>query len=137
MKKTICLFATRSLLWASLAVLFPDLVSGQSLAPAVYGSAGLHGSASGISHSSTLGQVFYQTKVGISGVMTEGFHQPWTTYVCVGDFTDDGVINTSDLLILMAGYGCTVSCTTDMNDDGVSNVTDILLFMAYFSTICP
>ncbi|MDZ4821826.1 MAG: hypothetical protein SH856_00015 [Flavobacteriales bacterium] len=57
---------------------------------------------------------------------------------CAGDFDDNGVINTSDLLLFMAQFGCSNSCGNfDLDDNGPINTGDLLLFMALFGTSCP
>jgi hypothetical protein len=57
---------------------------------------------------------------------------------CPGDFNQDGLHNTADLLLFMAYYGCISSCGIfDMNGDGPVNTSDLLLFMALFGTACP
>lgn len=46
---------------------------------------------------------------------------------CMGDLNNDGIRNTSDILIFLGDYGCTgPNCIGDMNGDGISNVTDII-----------
>ncbi|MBI1268357.1 MAG: hypothetical protein GC193_13100 [Cryomorphaceae bacterium] len=49
-----------------------------------------------------------------------------------GDFNGDGYADVSDLLILIADYGCEASCTADINGDGITNVLDILAFLQLF-----
>ena len=45
----------------------------------------------------------------------------------LGDVNGDGVVNVSDLLIIIAGWGpCSGDCPADVNDDGMVNVSDIL-----------
>jgi len=60
------------------------------------------------------------------------------TFVLPGDFTGDGCVNVSDLLVFMGGYGCSSPlesyCMTDLNNDPTVNVTDLLLFMSYYAT---
>jgi len=56
---------------------------------------------------------------------------------CIGDLNDDGVVNTTDLLLFTSEFGCTTSCgIADMNNDGVVNTTDLLLFMSAFGGVC-
>lgn len=111
-------------------------VSAQTASPQVLATCGSEMTGGGYSHTFTFGQAFYTTKTNAAGDITEGFNQPWSVLACLGDFTGDGTINTSDLLIMMAGYGCTMSCGVDLNDDGIVNITDILLFMGLFGTAC-
>jgi len=50
-----------------------------------------------------------------------------------GDLNCDGVINVSDLLILLANWGPCAdqnSCPEDLNDDGIVNVSDLLILLA-------
>ncbi|MBL7943524.1 MAG: hypothetical protein JNM00_12185, partial [Flavobacteriales bacterium] len=57
---------------------------------------------------------------------------------CPGDFDTNGVVNTSDLLLLMAAFGCAGACEPyDLDDNGAVNTSDLLLMMAAFGTACP
>lgn len=57
---------------------------------------------------------------------------------CVGDVTGDGQINVSDILAVLAGFGCAVDCgPADINNDGAVNSSDILALLAGFGTVCP
>ncbi|MBL7941947.1 MAG: PKD domain-containing protein, partial [Flavobacteriales bacterium] len=56
---------------------------------------------------------------------------------CLGDFNNDGVVNTTDLLVFLGEYGCTSGCgAADLNNDGVVNTSDLLLFLGAFGTSC-
>jgi len=49
-----------------------------------------------------------------------------------GDLNNDGVVNVSDLLILLGAWGTcpnASTCPADLNDDGVVNVSDLLLLL--------
>jgi len=56
---------------------------------------------------------------------------------CFGDFNNDGVITVTDLLELLADFGCTSDCATDLNEDDLVSVADLLQILAVFGTICP
>jgi hypothetical protein len=56
--------------------------------------------------------------------------------VCMGDFNGDQVRNVTDLLIMIAEFGCTLNCVTDMNGDEVSNGTDVIVFLGLFAVPC-
>lgn len=55
---------------------------------------------------------------------------------CLGDFNGDQVINVSDLLTFLSGFGCLSDCLVDMNGDDMVNASDLLLFLAVFGTSC-
>jgi hypothetical protein len=57
---------------------------------------------------------------------------------CQGDFDNNGVINTSDLLLFMGLFGCLSGCSPyDVTGDGLVNTSDLLLFMGLYGTDCP
>ena len=47
-----------------------------------------------------------------------------------GDVNDDGVVNISDLLIIISDWGPCDGCSSDVNADGAVDVTDLLLAIA-------
>ncbi len=52
----------------------------------------------------------------------------------VGDLNGDGVVNVSDLLILLGSWGeCEDECPADLNGDGVVDVSDLLILLANWS----
>ena len=55
---------------------------------------------------------------------------------CLGDFNFDGIITVTDLLELLAEFGCTEDCSTDMNGDNFVSVADLLSILAIFGTLC-
>ncbi|MDG2292142.1 MAG: dockerin type I domain-containing protein, partial [Phycisphaerales bacterium] len=58
------------------------------------------------------------------------FSDPVPVDDVLGDVTGDGLVNVSDLLAIIAGWGCAGSCAADVNDDGQVNITDLLLVIA-------
>jgi len=55
---------------------------------------------------------------------------------CIGDINNDGVVNTSDLLALLASWGPCDGCPADLNGDGVVNVSDHLILLSNWGP-CP
>jgi hypothetical protein len=48
-----------------------------------------------------------------------------------GDVDGDGIVNTADLLLLLADWGCADSyCPGDLNEDGITNTADLLTLLA-------
>ncbi|MDZ4823958.1 MAG: hypothetical protein SH856_10910 [Flavobacteriales bacterium] len=56
---------------------------------------------------------------------------------CTGDFDINGVIATSDLLLLMADFGCNAACPKDLTGDDTVATTDLLVFLGVFGNECP
>lgn len=55
---------------------------------------------------------------------------------CPGDFDNDGLITTSDLLVVLGDYGCLSNCTADLDNDGIVSTSDILQFLSAYGTSC-
>tara|TARA_B100000427_G_scaffold326542_1_gene335429 strand:+ start:519 stop:2375 length:1857 start_codon:yes stop_codon:yes gene_type:complete len=55
---------------------------------------------------------------------------------CFGDFNNDGSITVSDLLILLAEFGCENNCEADLSGDGIVSVADLLEILAVYGTLC-
>lgn len=56
---------------------------------------------------------------------------------CPGDYTNDGAIDVSDMLVFLTEFGCVEGCGTDLTDDGVIDSSDLLYFLTYFGGLCP
>lgn len=65
-----------------------------------------------------------------------GAIEPDEAFECAGDFNSDGVVNTTDLLSVLADLGCIGVCVADMDDSGNVDTTDLLAFLAVFGTFC-
>lgn len=88
----------------------------------------------------TIGQV----DADASGPMTGGIYTFSTGYwndhsagpavVCVGDLTNDGFINTDDLLLLVGSWG--TNGVGDINQNGIVNTDDLVLLVGAWGT-CP
>ena len=55
---------------------------------------------------------------------------------CFGDFNNDGVITVSDLLTMLASFGCAEDCATDLSGDDIVSVADLLELLAIYGTEC-
>jgi hypothetical protein len=53
------------------------------------------------------------------------------------DYDDNGIVSTSDLLVLISQMGCTSSCTADLTGDDMVTLSDLLVFLAQFGQTCP
>ncbi|MGF1565288.1 MAG: FG-GAP-like repeat-containing protein [Flavobacteriales bacterium] len=62
--------------------------------------------------------------------------QPITPQDCPGDFDNDGLVSTSDLLLLLANFGCQNDCEADLDGDGSVATGDLLIFLANFGVTC-
>jgi hypothetical protein len=74
------------------------------------------------------------TNAGIDNLQVEEFGcggEP-----CPGDMNGDGVVNVSDLLILLGAWGPCSGCDEDLNGDGVVNVSDLLILLGAWGG-CP
>jgi hypothetical protein len=74
----------------------------------------------------TPGQPYTNTVIGPGEFLVVGEPTP-------GDLNNDGVVNVSDLLILLGNWGpCPVgtACIGDLNDDGQVNVSDLLILLS-------
>jgi hypothetical protein len=50
----------------------------------------------------------------------------------LGDVNGDGVVNVSDILMLIVAWGPCDGCIEDLNGDGTVNVTDIIMLISYW-----
>lgn len=56
---------------------------------------------------------------------------------CPFDLNADLVVNTLDLLLLLASFGCdTGACPVDFTGDGNTNTSDLLMFLGNFGSYC-
>ena len=49
-----------------------------------------------------------------------------------GDVNGDGVVNVSDLLMVISAWGSCTDCPEDLNGDGEVNVSDLLLILSFW-----
>lgn len=52
------------------------------------------------------------------------------------DLDNDGLIGTSEVLLMLAAFGDVTTGPEDLNDDGVVNVNDILILLGSFGMVC-
>ena len=52
------------------------------------------------------------------------------------DLDNDGLIGTSEVLLMLAAFGEVTTGPEDLNDDGMVNVSDILLLLGSFGMVC-
>ncbi len=63
---------------------------------------------------------------------------PAPPVVCPSDLNGDNVIDSSDLNIVLAGFGCVgASCPGDIDGNGVTDSTDLNMMLADFGDPCP
>lgn len=77
----------------------------------------------------------------VSGIITLTYKHSHATANLVGDLNGDGVVNITDLSILLSAWGSTNS-TADLNSDGVVNITDLSMLLSNWggtavSQTCP
>jgi len=58
---------------------------------------------------------------------------------CPGDFSGDGIIGATDLLVFLGSFGSVVGpCSLpDLNNDAVVGLADLLIFLGVYGTNCP
>jgi hypothetical protein len=55
---------------------------------------------------------------------------------CEGDINADGSITVSDLLLVLADFGCVSGCSSDVDGDNAVSVADLLGLLAVFGAVC-
>ena len=68
---------------------------------------------------------------------TDGDGQPdCEATSCAEDLNGNGMIEVSDVLLLLGDFGCTENCAADIDGDGSVGVTDVLLLLAAYGEDC-
>ena len=53
------------------------------------------------------------------------------------DLNGNGSVDADDLLVVLAGFGCTENCgSADLTLDGKVNLNDLLIFLSAFGSTC-
>lgn len=112
-------------------------VNAQQLERSLLSSAGSITSSGNIQGSWTTGELIVLRFSSPDITLTQGFQQYFINNNCLGDLDNNGLINTNDLLLLLAAYGCSLNCTADLTGDDLVTTSDLLLFLTVFGTICP
>lgn len=55
---------------------------------------------------------------------------------CPEDLSGDGMVGVSDVLLLLADFGCPSACSADMDGDDQVTVSDVLLILGAFGGTC-
>jgi hypothetical protein len=55
---------------------------------------------------------------------------------CSEDVVPNGMIDISDILLILSQYGCTSECSADVNGDGAVTISDILTLLSMFGENC-
>lgn len=55
---------------------------------------------------------------------------------CPADLDNDGMVATSDLLLLLADFGCVSNCSSDISGDGIVSSSDLLVLLAAYGDFC-
>lgn len=56
--------------------------------------------------------------------------------LCLGDVDGDGWFGATDILALLAEFGCTVDCSNDLTGDGTVSANDVLFLLALYGESC-
>ena len=62
---------------------------------------------------------------------------PITTNTCPEDVVVNGIIDISDVLLILSQYGCLVNCQGDVDGDGAVTIVDVLQVLSMFGQNCP
>lgn len=56
---------------------------------------------------------------------------------CLGDYNLDGIIDITDMLVLLGQFACTNECSADLDGDGIITSNDMITLLSVFGTECP
>ena len=57
-------------------------------------------------------------------------------FPCIEDIDGDGVIATSDVILMLTEFGCSSNCAFDLDGDGTVGVSDVLSVLSRFGESC-
>lgn len=124
----------RKIFILSVCCVFGLTASAQYSSPTVLGTSGGSNTTATYELSWTMGEGVIMTLDSPSSELTCGFHQ--SDQICNGDFNFDGVINTSDMLMFLAAFGCEGVCIADFDMNSQVNTADLLVFLTIFGNSC-
>jgi hypothetical protein len=70
------------------------------------------------------------------GASTDDGSCEFTSCLCSGDLNGDANRNVSDVLLMLADFGCSTDCIGDLDGDGATSAGDFLLLLGFFGTSC-
>lgn len=125
--------------WTVLVLAVAPVASAQSVlsTPFAAVTAGAHVAAPNIQVTWVAGWSTLHPGGADGSSMEPGLLHAWEgPFECLGDLNGDGVITTSDLLLLLSGFGTSVSGPPDLNGDTVVGTGDLLIFLGVFGGDC-
>ena len=100
---------------------------------------------SGAPHAQAAGQVYFfahETRTGLLRplpeltLIGEDYGAAFGLSLEKCDLNGDGSVTVSDLLSILADFGCTEACSSDVDGDGLVSVADLLTLLSVFGVIC-
>ena len=55
---------------------------------------------------------------------------------CPSDLNHDGLVNLTDLSMLLTEFGCVAGCTADIDGDQQVTLTDLAILLTHFGEVC-
>ncbi len=84
-----------------------------------------------------------QTAIGLAGSVTDDAELgavPCWFGICLGDLDGDGVVDLSDLALMLSNYGQGSGQSYqdgDLDGDGDVDLSDLALMLSVYDTVCP
>ena len=58
------------------------------------------------------------------------------TAPCAVDLDSDGVVGTSDVMLILSEFGCSANCAFDLDGNTSVGVSDVLALLSQFGETC-